>query len=511
MTLFTLQTCLEALTGFKKYVTGFLLGAVMTLSLSPIGLFPVLLLCVPGFIALSHSSKTRGQSFLTGWAFGSGYFIFGLYWVSAALFVDIKQWGWVLPLSAIAGPMIVALYYGLIPLLARFWRNNMTAYTCAFVAAWSALEYLRGHLFTGFPWNLPGYSWTHNLPVLQTASWAGIYGLTLLTLLWAALPLFYSFSKKVFNAVLISFILLSTWGAVRLYQYPPLQNGHHTVRIVQANIPQTMKWNSDEEWRNFEKHINLTKSPVDSKAAPSFIIWPETSVTMDLKLFPEMGHYISLNMPKDSTGIFGTLRITYDENGQPQFFNSVSVLDSKAKVLDVYDKHHLVPFGESIPFRDKLNVTPLGLAVANIGDFTPGPGVQTLAVSGLPSFSPLICYEVIFPGAVALDNPRPEWLVNVTNDGWYGRTSGPHQHFETARIRAIEEGLPLARAANTGISGMIDPLGRIIGKMSLEKTGTVETILPQPLPPTPYSRYGNIAFFFMLLLLFMASEKKRRT
>lgn len=497
--------CAEMTTG-KRLLAAFLLGILMTLSLPPIGFFPVLLLCVPAFLFLARRSETKLKSFLTGWLFGCGYFIFGLYWVSAALFVDIEQWKWVLPLSLVAGPAVLALFYGFIPLLSHRWKDNAAAHALITVAAWSGIEWLRGHILTGFPWNLAGYTWNHAPPIMQISSVTGIYGLTLLTLFWAATPS-YAGHKKLLRFSLTLFAVVVLSGALRLYLHPAVQNGKHTVRIVQANIPQTMKWDKDEDWRNLEKHVKLSG---ESKNPVTFVVWPETAVTSDLKLFPEIARYISMKMPEKSIGLLGSLRVTYDMHGRENFHNSVTALGGKGEVLGTYNKFHLVPFGEYIPFRGKLNMTPLALAIANIGDFTPGDGNKTLKIDGLPPVSPLVCYEAIFPREVVDQNDRPDWMVNVTNDGWYGKTAGPHQHFEITRVRAIEEGLPLARAANTGISAMIDPLGRVIARTELGQETYIDAILPAPLPKTLYAKLGDVIFFAALLLLTLFGVKNGR-
>ena len=504
------KSCLEALTGFKRYAAAFALGAIMTLTTAPVAFVPLLLLCAPGFAILARNAPTRLKSFAVGWAFGAGYFISGLYWVSAALFVDIQQWKWVLPLSLVVGPAVLALHYGLIPLLARRFRDHEGAYALALVVSWAAVEWLRGHWLTGFPWNLAGSAWHHILPALQAASVVGIYGLTLLTLFWAMLPLFIPAHKRISHIAIVSLACVIIWGGLRLSVNPTEQSGSNTVRIVQANIPQAMKWDQDEDWRNFEKHLDLSARPSRLKDPVTFVVWPETAVHADMTLFPEIAQLISQKLPKDTVPLLGALRVVDTMGAMPQFFNSVSVLGEKGKVLANYDKHHLVPFGEYIPFRDRIDATPIALMVAGIGDFTRGPGPRTIKVDGLPGFSPLVCYEAIFPGAVANESDRPAWLVNVTNDGWYGKTAGPHQHFANARMRAIEEGLPLARAANTGISAMIDPLGRIMGLQPLGTSGYVDDILPLPLPPTVYARFGDLPFFILLALLAGAAIVLRR-
>ncbi len=500
-------TSLEALSGFQRYAAAFLLGVLTVLAMPPVGLFPVLLLTVPAFATLARFAPTRAKSFAVGWAFGAGYFIFGLYWVSAALFVDIEQWKWVLPLSLVVGPAALALYYGFIPLLARCFRNHESAHALAFVAAWGLVEFARGHLLTGFPWNLPGYTWHHVLPVLQSTSVIGIYGLTLLTLFWAMIPVFRA-QRTLRHIAVMSLVFVTAAGAVRLSIHPTsYEPDAPYIRLVQGNIPQETKWNKDDDWRNFDKHLALTSAR--SQRAPDAVIWPETAVNADLYQFPEIAQLIAMKLPGNAVGLLGSLRVDVRDANHPLFYNSVTALDKKAAVIGNYDKHHLVPFGEFIPYREKIAFTPIAMAVSGVGDFTRGPGPQTLHVNGLPGFSPLVCYEVIFPGEVADPFNRPKWLVNVTNDGWYGKTAGPRQHFAMARVRAIEEGLPLARAANTGISGMIDPLGRILAKQKLGTSGYVDALLPSALPATPYALYKNI-FFWILLVGFATTARQLR-
>ncbi len=502
MPLSSLKSRLSALTGPKKYAAAFGLGAFMTLSLPPIGAFYVLLLCVPGFVWLVRACETKTEAFQTGWAFGAGYFMLGLYWVSFALFVDIQSFWWVLPLSAITGPAVLALFYALIPLAAWRYRAHEAAHALMLVTAWAGIEWLRGHVFTGFPWNLTGYTWHYLLPVMQANAAVGIYGVTLLTLLWAAMP---ALPRKFVPVIMASFLLVAGAGMVRLHLHPTEQSGAYTVRIVQPNIAQSLKWSVEDMWNNFQRHIELTASKTELKQPITFVVWPETAVITDQQQFTEIASHIAMNLPAGSMALFGGLAV---DSGK--YFNSVIALNKKAQVVAAYSKHHLVPFGEYIPFRKYLNMTPIANGIAGIGDFTPGGGVTTLSLGdGLPRPSPLICYEAIFPGAVARRDNRPDWLLNVTNDAWYRKSAGPHQHFETVRVRAIEEGLPLVRAANTGISATIDPLGRIIGMKPLGEGGVVDTILPKPLPPTLYGRFGDALFFLMLALLAIFGETQR--
>lgn len=488
-----------ALGGLRTYAASFGLGTLMTLALPPAGIFPVVLFCVPGFVALARAAQTKRAAFLIGWAFGAGYFIVGLYWVSIALFVDIAQFWWVLPLSAVIGPAVLALFYGLIPLLAWRYRADAALHALVFAASWAAIEWVRGHALTGFPWNLAGQAWHRVLPVLQLDAALGIYGLTLLTLLWATLPLF---GRRGLMVAALAFLIAVGGGAARLWLNPTAESGA-SVRIIQPNIPETLKWDKDEAQRNFAHILSLTALPAQKPV--SFVVWPETAITADLQQSPGLAREIAAHFPAGAVGLLGTLRVTEDQ----QYFNSVTFLSTQGDVTGQYDKHHLVPFGEYIPFRAYLDLTPIAAGISGIGDFTPGTGPATLPAGGLPAPSPLICYEAIFPGAVARTDARPGWLLNVTNDAWYGRSTGPYQHLEIARLRAVEEGLPLIRAANTGVSAVIDPLGRVLAQAPLGSTGIIDALLPASLPPTIYSRFGDALFFLMLALLAILGETLR--
>lgn len=503
------KTHLDSLRGLQRYVALFCLGALLTLAMPPFGLFPVLFVSIPALSVLTRSAPSRFRSFLCGWAFGAGYFIFGLYWISAALFVDIDTWKWVLPLSLILGPAVLGVFYGFATLLAHRYRAAPAAHALALCAAFSLIEWLRGHVLTGFPWNLAGYSWDHVLPLQQPAAVFGIYGLTLLTLFWACLPVFMKHHARLTHVAILSLFFALGAGSLRLALYPTVPNGDVTVRVVQANIPEENKWNKDDDFRNFEKHLALTAAPSRLDHPPTFVIWPETALKADLSQFPEFSNLIHMKMPKGSMTILGTLRVDDSVLSAPKFYNSVTLLGPDGKVVQEYNKHHLVPFGEYIPFRDKIGMTPIGLAVAGIGDFTRGGGPLTEHMEGLPSFSPLICYEAIFPHEAVDPKDRPDWLVNVTNDGWYGNSAGPYQHFASARMRAIEEGLPLARAANTGISGIIDPVGRVLARQPLLTQGYAESALPLPLPPTIYAGYGDVPFALLLIIFTIFAETLR--
>jgi apolipoprotein N-acyltransferase len=294
----------------------------------------------------------------------------------------------------------------------------------------------------------------------------------------------------------------------RLTQATP-ESAVTELRIVQPNIDQAHKWIASEREAHFQRLLDLTAAP--SMRPLTYIVWPETASTFYLGEDAVHRRAIAAVMPRGAYLLTGVIRLDRDATGTvTHYYNSLIAMDDGAHIAAIYDKFHLVPFGEYIPFR---NILPLPTLAALGVDFTAGSGVRTLHIDNLPSFSPLVCYEAIFPGEVADRNDRPRFLVNVTNDGWYARTAGPYQHFASARVRAIEEGLPLARSANTGISGVIDAYGRIKVKLDLSDMGFADVALPSAPPPTLFEIYGEKPFWFLFILLAagagIASERKK--
>lgn len=485
----------------KLGLISFFLGALQALSMPPFGFFFILPLTVSIFIIISKSRETKKSSFFYGWLFGAGYFIFSLYWINYALFVDIKMWWWVLPLSLIIGPALLGIYWGFIPLLAWRYKKPSNLYAIVFCVIWAIIEWIRGHALTGFPWNLSGYTW-HRLPaILQLNSLIGIYGLTLITLLWAAIPVIKKRTTQIF--LLLLFFIALSFGTHRIKYNPVSFYDDIGVRIIQPNIQQTFKWIPEEREKNLKKHMVLTSKETPFDYPIKFVIWPETATLYDFTGKNNVVSFTASSLPENSIGIFGSLNIEgYGDNEKA--FNSVTFISSKGELLGTYNKHHLVPFGEYIPFRKYLNLTPLAAEISAVGDFSRGTGATTFDLGDnllLPKPSPLICYEAIFPNEVTDKNRRPDWLINVTNDAWYGNSTGPYQHFEIVRVRAVEEGLPLVRAANNGISGVIDPMGRVIDKQPLFATGIIDSKLPKPIEATFYSKYRDTLLFAVSLLL----------
>jgi apolipoprotein N-acyltransferase len=374
---------------------------------------------------------------------------------------------------------------------------------------WFLADEARGHVFGGFPWNLIGYAWSGVLPVLQSTSVIGIYGLTLLTIVAAALPASLTTKTKAARIVcacgIALFVLLAMGGEARLLTTPIADVPDVRLRIVQPNTDQAHKWLMTERENDFQQLLDMTSAPADQPI--THVIWPETASTYYLSEDNFHRAEIGQHIPAAGAVITGVIRRSLDQTGKTQFFNSLVAVDGLGRLVAGYDKVHLVPFGEFMPLR-KYN--PIPAVAVDTADFTPGDSARSLRVLGLPPFSPLICYESVFTGDVIDQTDRPEWILNVTNDAWYGQTIGPYQHFAIARVRAIEEGLPLVRAANTGISGVIDPLGRIKTKLSLGKRGVIDSNLPASLESTPFERLGDLPVFMITITLIVIRFLFRR-
>ncbi len=500
---------LAALRGHQRVAAAIVLGMIATAALPPVYVVPLLIPAFTGLVWLLDGSRSRAQAFWTGWWFGLGHFAVGLYWISDALFVDIGQFWWLLPPALLGVPAGLAIFTGLATLAARLIARQGLARVLAFAACWALAEYARGHLLTGFPWNLIGYAWVDTLPVLQSAAWFGIYGLSLVTVLAAALPAVAAGRGGTLGLIAALALItgLAGAGALRLdrapdpfaleARWPGVQ-----LRLVQPSIAQTLKWDPVERGRNFDAQVALSTRP--AALSPTVIIWPEAATADLIEQDPPRRAQLRQALPEGARWMLGTPRRTAAADGSYDFWNGLVVLDKADQVEGTYDKFHLVPFGEYVPLAKWLPIEKIASGFAH--PFASGPGPRTLHLPGLPPVGPLICYEVIFPGAVADPADRPAWLLNVTNDGWFGRSSGPMQHFAMARVRAVEEGIPLVRAANTGISGVVDPWGRVVAKLGLEHIGIIDTFLPRPAPePTWYRVIGDGPYLGVIGVLLIAA------
>jgi apolipoprotein N-acyltransferase len=468
----------------RRALLALLSGSLSALAMPPLGAVPVYFLTFPGLILLLRASVTGRQAFAVGWCFGFGFHLIGLYWISFALFTDIGRFWWALPFSAAGLPVVLAFFAGLAGFAYHRLKPAGLLGPLALATVWTTAELLRGYAFTGFPWNLPAYAWAHVLPVWQGLALGGAYGLSFFTVFIAALPALLFFDETprrravaalAFGGVLTA--ALAGWGAQRLATTPTDPVPGVRLRLVQPNIPQSLKWEPGQRRANFFNHLELTAAPTDRP--PTVVIWAETAAPFFIEREPQARSMIAAALPEgaQSALIGAPAPGPASAQGEPRlFYNTMTALDRDGNVIGGYAKHHLVPFGEYMPLRRLL---PVEAIAGDGGEYAPGPGPRTLTVPGAPPVSPLICYEAIFPGRVTDDADRPQWLLNLTNDAWYGMSAGPYQHLAISAARAVEEGLPLVRVANTGISAVVDAYGRTVAALPLGARGALDSDLPR--------------------------------
>jgi apolipoprotein N-acyltransferase len=461
--------------------------------------YPLLLLVI---------QPLRGwAAFRAGWLFGFGYFLFGLYWLSRALFVDITQFWWALPLALAGMPAICAVFTGLATWLTQYLAPRGLAQVLAFAVSLAGFEWVRGHIFTGFPWLLFGYSF---VPGEQLAALLGAYGLNLVALLLVSLPAALPTSKRqaLFATLLLIALGTGTLGWHHYWLGQPEGTGPTLhLRLVQPNVPQELKLGGKEREAILANLLELTATPSTDKI--DAVIWPETAVPYRLAEEPLIRSRIAAALPEGSLLLTGAVRLEQRTRDDYSFYNSLLAMDGQGTVLGSYDKAHLVPFGEYIPFRQWLPFDP----IAGGSEFTAGPGPRSLTFGKLPAVSPLICYEAIFPGAVATPDDPPVWLLNVTNDAWYGLTNGPHQHLRSVQMRAIEEGRVLVRVANNGITAVITPTGLIQSRLPLGMRGLLDSKITLAARRTPFVYWYGLPFgvlvFFTLSSLALVRRQQR--
>lgn len=500
-----------------RWLLAFLAGALTTFGFAPFDFVPVLLASFTCLVwqidAVGDAPKPFRAAAAVGWWFGFGYHVAGIHWIGFAFLVDAQTHGWMIPFVAIAMPGGLALFTALFGTLARVLFDQVSgqARVAGFAVLWMVFEWLRGNILTGFPWNLAGYTWASILPVAQTASVIGIYGLSLLTVMLAASPAALTTRKDgvfvraragvIAPALCFGLVVLAgLWGQARLLSATPGTVEGVRLRIVQPSIPQREKWKPENRGPIFREYLELTARQ-GGGGDITHVIWPESAIPFLLGRTPGALEATGRSLIPGKVLLTGAARMDEDL-GSPTYFNAVHMINSTGAIVDTYDKYHLVPFGEYLPFQGLMSRLGLKQLVEAAGGFNSGPGPRSFDVPGAGRVMPLICYEAIFPGRVSRGpGPRPDWLLNVTNDAWFGTTTGPRQHLAQARFRAIEEGLPLVRSANTGISAIVDAHGRIEARLGLGRSGVLEGPLPAPLAPTLYARWGDRVFWIMMVLL----------
>lgn len=468
----------------RKFLPLFLVGGLMNLALAPFYFFPILFLSFPVFYTWLKKAPTAKQAFWCGWWFGFGYFVFGLYWISNSLLVDLR-FAWLIPFAVSLIPAAAGLFTGAVGYLyKRIGKQSPSL----LALLWILAEFVKGYFpFGGFPWNNIGYASLFSTYFAQVASIGGVYLAGLIILYVSLLPVYYKNKYRLAFSVLLVASIFS-YG-ISYVTITPQENSGKTVTIIQPNIAQTLKWDPDMMRVNFFDTLGLA---LQSEA--DITIWPESSVPYQIEREPAVRRKIAEATPNGKITVASSTRV---QGNYEKIWNSLYVIGSRAEVLAHYDKHHLVPFGEYVPFR---SILPIDKITPGMTDFSAGEKGKVLDVNNM-KFLPLICYEIIFPQYAEGDY---DFIVNITNDAWFGNSTGPQQHLGMAQMRAIEQGRPVLRAANTGVSAVIDAYGQIRQRLGYGKQGVITAEIPHKVK-TLYSLYGNLIFLLSSIFIIVGN------
>ncbi len=503
-----------------RYGAALAFGLLASLSHAPVHLSAVLIVGLSALVLLIDASRAAkrplADAAFVGWLFGVGMCLPAYAWIANPFYVEADKYAFLAPVAVIGMGAGMALFIAFSAMFAaRFWTSNWTR-VLVLAVAWSAGELLRGYILTGFPWNLVVYSWTNEIESVQLASVVGPYGLGLIYVALCSLPAvaLRPRCRTVETAppspqpILIGPLVAMGFGLLAVYGFgaarlavvaQPAAQAETTVRLINPNVEQRLKFLPNGETRLFEQAVGLGQTSASSDV--DMIVWPEATTSFDLAASDLARQYIGEMLQPDQLLLAGSSRIDFNRvESRRLFHNSLQVFDTEGEVEQIYDKSHLVPFGEYVPIKWFFNTIGFEQLTRARGALTPGGGLETIAADGAPSFSPLICYEAIFPGYVVGSGRRPDFLLNVSDDSWFGKGWGPRQHFVSAQMRTVEEGLPMVRAANQGVTAVIDPLGRIVKRLEPETEGAIDAVLPAPLAPTLYAMLGDWMSLLVLML-----------
>lgn len=479
--------------GWRGILLDFSLGAAASLSLLPAGFVPAALCFVPIYWRLL-SVTSRWSAFLRGWIAATGWFTLSLYWISHSLFVGDAAFLFMLPFSALGLPLSLGLFWGAGAFLARMFARSQPGYTVMLAVCLGLAELAKGVILTGFPWNAPAQIFLAAGPFAQSGAFLGQYGLNFAFFGVIAILVLLPTKRQLAISLSLPVIILCGLSLWRAANVPPLEvltDGRPLVRLVQPNIPQSDKWNRDKRLQHLAELQDLSRL---TYPLPQLLIWPETAIAA---VMPKDTDLLTASAQKsaafDGMLLTGMLRFDAEDN----LYNTAVLASGDGSILALTDKQHLVPFGEYVPLRQ----IPFIDAIAGAVDFKAGEESQGFDAGIFGQIEVLICYEVIFPGFIS-NRPRPSLLVNLTNDAWFGHTAGPYQHLQQARARAIEEGLPLLRVANTGITAAIDPYGRIINSIPLGQADMIDVAVPKALAPTVFAQNRWAGSLLMAVWLF---------
>lgn len=466
-------------------------GCLIGLGQAPFGWWIATLAGFAGLGWLQAGAGGAKRAAWLCWLTGAAAFALSMHWIVEPFLVDVARHGWMAPFALVFLAGGLALFWGAAGWLAARLRGGPVAFALLLALA----EFARGHLMTGFPWNLPAYVWLET-GLAQAAAWVGPYGLSAVTILLPVLSGAWLHRGQGARRLAALLPVLALAGAALAWPVPPAEAPEAdapVMRLVQPNAPQHLKYDPEHAQRFYRRAVEDTAA----LPRPDLVVWPETALPGLLEFSGAALDHVA----DRAGGVPVVLGIVRSEEGT-RYYNSLVVLDAEGEIADVYDKHHLVPFGEYLPLGDLLG--QLGLsAMADLygGGYSAGPGPELVDVGRAGRALPLICYEAVFPRDTRGTGARPDLLLQITNDAWFGHFSGPYQHLAQARFRAIEQGLPLVRAANTGVSAAIGPRGQVLARLALDEAGYVDAALPAALDATLYARTGDLPVFCALLLL----------
>ena len=517
------------LMGWPRLLLAVVSGALGALALPPFGLFPVLAVSFPVLILLIDgcgTARSRPGSLVSafglGWCYGFGYHLAGLWWIGSAFLVEADRFAVFLPFAVLAMPAGLAIFTGIGVAVARFLWAPRAWRILSLALGLMLAEYARSVLFTGFPWNLYGSALTQNLYLAQGVAYIGINGMTFVTLVLLSSPLVLvdetitaRVKSSILSAAMLCLIGLAIFGSWRVSQNPTVMVPDVKLRLVQPNIPQDAKFRPEAKARVMKHYLDLSNvrrsEAVQGVKDVTHLIWPESAFPFLLIYDAEALGQIASLLPEGTTLLTGAIRPETDKTGDrpTKFYNSVYMIDHNGEITATYDKINLVPFGEFLPFQGLMESLGFEQLTRQRGGFSAGENRRLFKLDHAPSLSPLICYEIIFSGILRSLPERPGWILNVTNDAWFGVTPGPYQHAHNATLRAIEEGIPVVRASNNGISLVVDPVGRVVSMLPLNVIDVLDSRLPRTIEKTIYSIIGDWLLFFTGLLILKVVWRRR--
>ncbi len=495
-----MNTLLQKLTTNKiitnSYFIAYILGAILTLAFAPFGILPAVIIAFTGLLFLLDRYRKKSKLFWIGWFFGFGHFMTSLYWFSHALLSDPTQFGWMIPFALTLIPAVLGIYTGLVTYLLSFFNNSKVERMLAFISLWVIVEMLRTNFIIPFSWNLLGFAITASNTLLQFSTIAGVYGCSLLLAFVGSF--LYTKNSCVIKVAIVLACFVWGYGNYKLIDKKSDTHTDFKIRLVQPSILEHPMGNRLKQNSALQKLVELSILHQDPKL--KYIIWPEAAFPFGFRDYTNLNHIAQI-APKNGAIVFGSDRII-ENLDKYTFYNSLIAISSEGQLIAVYDKEKLVPFGEYIPFK---NFIPFVHKVTHgAEDFSSGLNpTNTIKIEGLPPFLPLICYETIFPN---LNINGAEWILNVTNDAWFGKSIGPHQHFAMAKFRAAEYGIPVIRSANNGISAVISPYGEVLESLGTNNVGFMDIKLPKPLIKNKiesiiYKIVNNLVFAILLLVI----------